>query len=85
MFKLINLAFSIYETGLIIYILTSWILHPFNVRIRYRLAPVYEPLLTPIRRWLLAPCFGNLAIDLSPLVLLIALGIVRRIALTLFW
>jgi uncharacterized protein YggT (Ycf19 family) len=85
MFKLIDLAFSIVETGLLIYILSSWILHPISIRIRTRLAPLYEPLLAPIRRWIIAPCFGRLTIDLSPLVLLIALGILRQIVLTIFW
>lgn len=85
MFKLVDSVFGIYELGLLIYILTSWILHPLSVRVRYWLAPLYEPLLTPIRQRILTPFFGRLAIDLSPLVLLIGLAIIRRIVLSIFW
>ncbi|QHI70106.1 YggT family protein [Tichowtungia aerotolerans] len=85
MFKLIDSVFGIYELGLFIYILTSWIIHPVSARIRCRLAPFYEPLLAPMRHKILTPGFGRMAIDLSPLILLIGLGIIRRIALSLFW
>ena len=84
MFNLINIACSAYELGLLVYVLASWILHPISIRIRARLAPLYEPLLRRIRRWIIAPCLGRITIDLSPIFLLISLSLIRHITVTIF-
>jgi uncharacterized protein YggT (Ycf19 family) len=85
LFNLLNFALGLYELGLFVFILSSWIQHPMSFNIRHRLARAYEPVLIPIRRWIPAPRFGGMAIDLSPIVLLIALGLVRRILFALFF
>lgn len=84
MFKLIDFVFSVYELGLLIYILASWVHHPVSARIRMHLAPFYEPLLIRVRRWIIAPCFGRLTIDLSPIALLISLSLIRHITFAIF-
>ncbi|MDF7808846.1 YggT family protein [Pontiellaceae bacterium B12219] len=85
LFRLLNFGLGLYELGLFIYILCSWIVHPVSVNIRRGLARAYEPVLTPIRRWVPAPRFGGVAFDLSPIILLIVLGLLRRILFALFF
>ena len=82
--RLLDFTLGLYELGLFAYIFCSWIMHPTAYGMRRWLAPAYEPLLSPIRRWVPAPRLGNTAIDLSPIVLLIALGLARRLAFMLF-
>jgi uncharacterized protein YggT (Ycf19 family) len=85
LFRVLNLVIGLYETGLLIYILCSWIVHPTTMGLRRGLAPAYEPLLIPIRRLIPLPRFGNVAIDLSPIVLFIAIGLVRSLVFSIFW
>ena len=59
-------------------VIVTWILDPFHP-IRSFLDSIVQPLLNPIRR-LVPPVNG---IDLSPLILLIGLGIVRRLVVGL--
>ena len=81
--KLIYYVFSIYELGLLLYILCSWIAHPLVYAPRQALARWYEPLLDPIRRWIPAPRLGGASIDFSPLLLLIVLAMVQRFVVAL--
>jgi len=55
-------------------VLVSWVMSPYH-EVRRFLDSVVQPMLDPIRR--LVPPVGGL--DLSPLVLLIALDLVRRL------
>jgi YggT family protein len=57
-------------------VIVSWVLDPFHP-IRRFLDSIVQPLLGPIRR--LVPPVGG--VDLSPLILLIGLDIVRRLVL----
>jgi len=84
MLNLLDFAFGLYELGLVAYILCSWIIHPAAYTVRQWLAPAYEPVLAPIRRWIRAPVIGGTAIDLSPIVLWIGLGLLRRLVFALF-
>lgn len=85
LFKLIHFTISLYEAGLLVYILCSWFLNPTTMALRRRLAPAYEPLLIPIRRLIPLPHLGNVAIDLSPIVLFIVIGLVRSLVFSVFW
>ncbi|MDF7801445.1 YggT family protein [Pontiellaceae bacterium B1224] len=82
--RILEFAFSLYEFGLLAYVLCSWIMHPAACAIRQWLAPAYELVLVPIRRWIPAPRLGGTAIDLSPIFLFIALGLVRRLVIAIF-
>ncbi len=77
-YSMLDFAFGLYELGLLAYILSSWIMHPAAFGLRRLLAPAYEPLLAPIRRWVRAPSLGGTVIDLSPIILWIGLGVVQR-------
>ncbi len=84
LFSLINLVLNLYELGLLIYVLCAWIAHPFAHTLRLRLAALYEPALAPIRRWLIAPRIGGTLLDLSPLFLYFAVGVIRWIVVAIF-
>lgn len=77
-------AFSLYELGLLAYVICSWIPHPSTFAFRTWLAQWYEPVLTPIRRKIPAPRWGVTAIDLSPIVLYFGLGILKHVVFSLF-
>lgn len=72
---------DLYALGLLVYVILSWFDHPTAARIRNGLGRLYLPLLTPLRSALRPVVFGGAAIDLSPLVLLLAIFILRRILL----
>ncbi len=80
--ELIFFAFRIYEIIILARVVISWIqvdhYHPVVVWI-YRLT---EPLLDPIRR--LIP-FERIGIDLSPLVVLLLLGVIKRLLMQSFY
>lgn len=73
---LIFLAFRIYEMIILVRVIISWVqvdpYHPIVVWI-YRLT---EPVLEPIRR--IIP-FERIGIDLSPLVVLLLIGMLKRL------
>jgi YggT family protein len=82
MYEFITTVFRIYEVIVIIRVLFSWIRvdnsHPV-VQWIYRLT---EPLLEPIRRILPT---GNIGIDFSPFILLLALALVRNMLLRMLF
>ena len=53
LYKLVQLAFSLYELAILLYVLLSW-LRPAANRWTELLRSAVEPLLTPIRRLLIA-------------------------------
>ena len=81
--RIIHYVISIYELGLLAYVLSSWIAHPLAHRLRQWLSRWYEPLLAPIRRVIPAPRFGYTAIDLSPLLLFLGLSLIRGLLISL--
>lgn len=82
--RFLDSILGLYEFGLILYVLCSWILHPAAYALRRWLACAYEPVLAPMRRWIRAPVIGGTAIDLSPIVLWIGLGLMRRLVFAIF-
>ena len=75
----LNLVFTILSWTIIISILMTWVvpnpMHP----VRSFLDSIVQPMLAPIRRFM--PRMGML--DLSPMVLLIALQLVNRLLVSL--
>jgi YggT family protein len=68
---------GVYTIALILYVLTSWIQLPYSLRgVQRFLADACDPYLRFWRR-LLPLSFG--AIDFSPIVAILALGVVARI------
>ncbi|MBN1672818.1 MAG: YggT family protein [Kiritimatiellae bacterium] len=81
--RLIHYAFSVYQLGLLAYVVCSWIAHPTARSVRLWLARFYEPLLIPIRRVVPALRTGHTAIDFSPLILLIGLALARGLLISI--
>lgn len=70
---------SLYEIALLIRIVLSWVPHnPYNqaVQILYKIT---DPILNPVRKFV--PPFRG--IDFSPILVFIALGIVKRMIIHL--
>ena len=81
----ISLAFQIYEFLILIRVLLSWVnVNPYSPVIDHPLVrilnQVTDPVLNPLRR-IIPPIAG--AIDISPVVALIGLEIVRAILVSL--
>jgi YggT family protein len=72
--ELIGVVFTLLWLVVLVDVLVSWVMSPYH-EVRRFLDSVVQPLLNPIRR--LVPPVGGF--DLSPLVLLIALDLVRRL------
>ena len=72
--ELIAIVFTLLWLVVLADVLVSWVMSPYH-EVRRFLDSVVQPLLDPIRR--LVPPVGGL--DLSPLVLLITLDLVRRL------
>jgi YggT family protein len=73
----INVFLILYGLVILVYIITSWLRLPYSLtlnRIQRFLYDVCEPYLRLFRR--LLPAMG--AIDLSPMLALIALGVIDR-------
>lgn len=76
---LISYAIDIYVLLIIIRAFISWINpSPFNP-LYYFLWKMTEPLLKPIRRSIGIYYMSNVGIDLSPIILIIALEILKRL------
>ncbi len=72
--ELIGVVFTLLWLVVLVDVLVSWVMSPYHA-VRRFLDSVVQPLLNPIRK--LVPPVGGL--DLSPLILLIALDLVRRL------
>jgi YggT family protein len=82
---IISLAFQIYQFLILIRVLLSWVnTNPYRSRIDHPairlLYQVTDPVLAPLRR-LIPPVGGT--VDISPVVALIGLEIIRRIVVGL--
>jgi YggT family protein len=74
--ELIGVVFTLLWLVVLAYVIVSWVLSPYH-DVRRFLDSLVEPLLSPVRR--IIPPVGGL--DLSPLVLLIALDLIRRLVI----
>lgn len=73
LFKLI----SIYSTGLLVYVLSSWVPPIYNSVIGRTLAKLYEPLFSQIRSIKFIPTsFGM--IDFTPIIAILLINLFQR-------
>ncbi len=75
---LVNLTANVLELLIVVYAITTFFLSPYHP-IRHTLARWIEPMLAPIRRAL--PPIGGF--DLSPLVLIFLIAILRSVVVQL--
>lgn len=76
--ELIGIVFTLLWLVVLAHVIVSWVLSPWH-DVRRFLDSLVEPLLAPVRR--IIPPVGGL--DLSPLVLLIALDLIRRLLISI--
>jgi len=85
LYRLIDIIFSLFEAALIIYVILSWI-RPSANRWTELLRRVVEPVLSPVRRFLVAKMPRYLLfLDWSPVAVLLAMRIIRRLLVNLLW
>lgn len=78
-----------YNLALVVFIILQWLLHlkiinpysPFVNKVNITLYKLIEPVLMKIRKFM--PDLGG--IDLSPLVLFLALGFMKNVLITYFY
>ncbi len=81
LYRTIDLIFWLLDLAILIRVLFSWINpHPDNPLVRF-IYQITEPILGPLRRYI--PSFGGL--DITPIVALIILDLVRRAVFALLF
>jgi len=81
--RIIHFCFGVYATGLIVYILLSWFHTPETIRLSSWIGKYYEPVLKPIRTRIKPVVLGATSVDISPMVLLIAIMALKYLAINL--
>jgi len=81
--RIVYYAFNIYALGLIAYVVCSWISGPRIATFRTWLHRWYIPFLSPIRRLLKPIRLGEVYLDLSSMILLIAIYLLREVVVSL--
>jgi YggT family protein len=81
--ELLDLILTIYFYAVFAWVILSWIpisssSHPLG-RVQAALDAIIYPVIRPIRRVIPPLRFGGGALDLSPIVLLLAIQLVRRL------
>ena len=79
----ISLLFSAYALGLVAYVVLSWAEHPKAKQARQWLEQFYSPFLVSLRKYIRPIPMGNVRLDLSPLVLLLAIHMVQQLIMLL--
>jgi len=79
MAHLIGLVIGIYADGLIVYVILSWIKTPQVDKARAWLGQFYEPLLVPLRAFVKPIPVGGGLFDITPIVLLLGLVVLRNL------
>jgi len=84
LFRLLNAALSLFDLALFIYVILSWV-HPAANRWTELLRRIVEPVLTPIRRFLVSRLPGQwMMMDWSPVVAWILISVLRRVLVLVF-
>ena len=81
--RIIHLCFGVYATGLIVYVLLGWFHTPETVQSCSWLGKYYEPVLKPIRTRIKPVVLGATSVDISPMVLLIAIMALKYLAINM--
>lgn len=83
MSRLIEMIISAYSLGLIVYLLLGWIHNMQTERARTWLSRLYDPVLVKIRAAVKPINVGATLLDLSPMILLIGLVVLKGLVLYL--
>jgi YggT family protein len=84
LYRFVGFVFSAFELLILVRAFISWIPVPREHRLVRLLFQITEPILAPIRSIIQRSSFGhNIMIDISPIIALILLSIIRNIILRL--
>ena len=81
--QFVRVLFTVYLICIIAYIIASWFPLPYNVwlnRVQRFLYDVVDPYLRIFRRFVPFARFGGLGLDLSPILAIIVLIVLQRVA-----
>jgi YggT family protein len=81
--QFVSVLFTVYLICIIAYIIASWFPLPYNVwlnRVQRFLYDVVDPYLRIFRRFVPFARFGGLGIDLSPILAIVVLIVLQRVA-----
>jgi YggT family protein len=79
----VQAVFTVYLICIIAYIISSWFPLPYNVwlnRVQRFLYDVVDPYLRIFRRFVPFARFGGLGLDLSPIIAILVLIVLQRVA-----
>ena len=82
--RIIYLIFNVYALGLLVYIISSWIQHPQVDTARKWLGKWYLPFLIPLRNVIKPIKLGTSSLDITPMILLCAICLIRELVRSLF-
>lgn len=77
--RLVHVVFAVFAAGLIAHVVLSWVDSARLQPAQRQLGRIYRPFLSPIRGVFPAVRAGNTQIDLSPMILLTAVLVVRQL------
>lgn len=81
--EIFYLAFNAYALGLLAFVITTWIRHPRVEPARVWLSAWYEPVLLAMRRRIRPVRLGQSRVDLTPVLLFLAIVLLRQIVVAL--
>jgi len=86
LYRIIRIIFGVMELALLVRAFISWLPVPREHRLVRLLYQITEPILAPIRSLIQRSSFGhNMIFDISPIIALILIAIVRNFILSLIF
>ncbi|MEN6314369.1 MAG: YggT family protein [Clostridiaceae bacterium] len=84
LYRIVRIIFGVMELALLVRAFISWLPVPREHRLVRLLYQITEPILAPIRSLIQRSSFGhNMILDISPIIALILIAIVRTFILSL--
>ena len=81
--QLVDLASSVYALGLFVYAVCIWIRHAQAQAAAKWLKRWYDPFLLPLRKAIKPVTLGKMAVDFTPMVLLLGIVIARKVLIAI--
>lgn len=81
--QIVYFTCNAYALGLLVYVTLSWVNEPRAQRARKWLEPGFAPVLEPLRRKIKPIAMGGSRLDITPMLLLLAIFLVRNVLVRL--
>jgi len=84
LYRIVGIVFSVFELAILVRAFLSWLPVPKEHRLISLLYRITEPILVPIRSLIQRSSFGqNMMFDISPIIALVLISILRTMILSL--